>query len=274
MSQKVWDIAHRRYDVRFRYRLIRRPSRHLTVFLPSLVAPEKIAADHLFQRLSWAGSIRGSCLYVADPGIQLAPGVRGNWFIGNDRFHSLERVAHDLRDICREFGFAELTLVGSSQGGFAALGLGRFFPDATIIAEAPQSDMRLYNDRRAVEAALLASFGTCEVPERFAQRVDLVQLYAEKSLDPGRVKVLVKASDTHHRQVHISRLQAMCDGLQVILCDDNAYGSGHTPLIPQQVIAHLPDADPGATGQGGVASAQEGEAELAIGAETVLEDKV
>ncbi|MFC7457053.1 heparinase II/III family protein [Brachybacterium sp. GCM10030267] len=123
----------------------------------------------------------GPTLAVADPTLDLASSMRLGWYLGTERQEIVPSIAGIIQQIAESIGAAQVVLVGSSGGGFAALQVGSHLPDSTVVAMSPQSDLRDYSPRLvalAIEPALgirrledlNVEDARISVPERFAAR--------------------------------------------------------------------------------------------------------
>jgi hypothetical protein len=235
-----WHLAFRRHELTFHYLLVRKPGPRLVVFFSSLRPPENTRPDY-FNRVKWASELDCSCLYVADPGLQLRANVRGTWYQGTTDFYASERVAHDVRNIAREFDFdlAKSVLTGSSQGGFGALAVGAYLPGTRVMAEMPQTNVLLYEAKAEVaRMARVCYFAATpeQIPQEFRDRYDLATLFAARGhVPPGLI--VVKDSDPHHLDVHARPLieQAKSPALRLEVATGDLGGAGHTPL-PQGFV--------------------------------------
>jgi hypothetical protein len=241
-----WKLGFQRGDLTFHYFLIRRPGPRLAVFYSALRPVGDTRPDY-FNRIRWAADLDCSCLYVADPGLQLRPTVRGTWFQGTPEYFSAERIAEDITRISAEFGFKEreTLMAGSSQGGFGALAVAAFMPKTRVVVEMPQTNVLAYESQvevhRMARVCYFAKNATL-IPPRYKERYDLATLFAARKHVP-RGLVLVKDSDTHHLVEHAEpMLKAVANdrlSLEVITGDPG--GPGHTPLPKEMVIERIAD---------------------------------
>lgn len=236
-----WNFRFDRYGKSFSYRMHRRQGDRLAVFFPGLRSRTSTEVEY-YNRLSWSDSFPHSCLFVADPGLSAKnPTVRGTWFQGGKDFFSAEKVAQDIREISAEFGFSEArtVLYGSSQGGFAALSIGAYLTGAVVLAECPQSNVRLFNMKEDTNRAAKVCYGVdniADVPANFEPRLNVLDLYKTKQFIP-RGRILVKDSDEHAVDVHIRPLQQIDTRNRIVVnVFEGELGlGGHAPL-PREII--------------------------------------
>lgn len=207
--------------------------------LPSLrgIASKMIESYH---RLTWSPLFQSSCLFVADPGLSLHESVRGTWFQGGKDFFSIDRVAHDIRAISDEFGFSEkqTILYGSSQGGYVALALGAYLPGAKILAECPQTDIRLFDLKNDTNRAAKYCYGVDaieDVPEEYEHRLNIAALYKKVGFTP-KSRILVKETDTHCIDIHARPLEEATAGRAHVHIFDGPIGEGGHSALPKETV--------------------------------------
>lgn len=94
----------------------------------------------VFQRWSWARHMPGSCLYVSDPSLHLAPDIGLAWYSGTSTFDPLKAISALMARLVARFGFTPENIFsyGSSGGGFAALRFGALNDGIGVITINPQ----------------------------------------------------------------------------------------------------------------------------------------
>ncbi|WP_285051544.1 hypothetical protein [Paracoccus sp. SSJ] len=116
-------------------------------------------------------------------------------------------MAADIRTISAEFGFSpgRTVLYGSSQGGFAALAVGSYLTASTVVAEAPQTDVRRSQMIDDTSRAAHFCYGVPtinDVPQAYDYRLKLHTLFAKRGYIP-KGRILVKETDRWHIDEHI-----------------------------------------------------------------------
>jgi pimeloyl-ACP methyl ester carboxylesterase len=238
-----WNFRFNRFDKTFHYQLHRKPGPGLVVILPYL-RPRHSQVVQFYSRIPWYDALNASCLFVADPG--LTKTVRGTWFQGDHRFYALEYLAADIRLISKEFGFKQTrtVLYGYSLGGFAALGLGAYLRQAKIVADAPQTDLRLPNP--PVQAVRDMAAQSCydvpdmnSVPTAFQHRLCLPALYTQQGFTP-RGKIWARDTDTHCVNMQLPPLLAFAkDRFEVTLTPGESHAGGHASAPAEQLITEI-----------------------------------
>jgi hypothetical protein len=238
-----WTISFRRYEMAFNYLLIRKRTPSLVVVFSDF-RPGQNGNPEFFSRVSWASDLDASFLFVADPGIQAQPGIRGTWFQGLPEMFAIERVSFDIKVIANEFGFdlKRTVLHGFSHGGFAALATAAYIPGAATVVEAPQTIVTAYEGKRdltrmAQTCYFVENHGS--IGPQFASRLDLRVLY--KTRHTPSATILVKETDTHHLESHIRPLaEAMPPDRLTLKILTGELGEGrHQPLPKEMVLAEI-----------------------------------
>ncbi|MGR0185139.1 hypothetical protein [Azospirillum aestuarii] len=228
----IWNIRFDRFSSSFYYKLFNRGGDELIVFMPSLIQPKNKIPD-IYNRLSWADSFSCSCLFVSDPGI--TESVRGSWFQGTQEFFAIEALADDLRAIAGQFNFdlKKTILYGSSQGGFVSLACASYLSEVLVLAECPQSDIRLFVQKEDTARAAMSCYGVKsfeETPEEFAYRLSLPEIFKKRGYIP-RAKVIVKETDIHCTNVQLPKLIEYSQGrIEVNVLTGSEGEGGHTGI--------------------------------------------
>ncbi|NUB11297.1 hypothetical protein GAY28_00435 [Azospirillum brasilense] len=233
----IWNIRFDRFSTSFYYKLFNRGGDELIVFMPSLIQPNNKTPD-IYNRLTWADNFSCSCLFVSDPGITET--VRGSWFQGTQEFFAIESLADDLRTIAGQFGFdlKKTILYGSSQGGFVSLACASYLSEAIVLAECPQSDIRLFVQKEDTARAAMSCYGVKsfeETPEEFTYRLSLPDLFEKRGYIP-RAKVIVKETDTHCTDVQLPKLIEYSQGRIVVDILTGPEGEGGHTGVSREII--------------------------------------
>ncbi|MDK8874841.1 hypothetical protein QPR87_19740 [Paracoccus sp. SSJ] len=149
-------------------------------------------------------------------------------------------MANDIRAMSSDFNFSEArtVLYGSSQGGFAALALGTYLTAAKVLAECPQSDVRLFNLKTDTSRAAKFCYGVdsiSAVPKTFDNRLSLMALYKSIGFAP-RNRILVKQTDTHAVDFHVKPLKDAFSNRTDVHVFDGALGEGGHSALPKEII--------------------------------------
>ncbi|WP_165066666.1 hypothetical protein [Desulfovibrio sp. ZJ200] len=128
----------------------------------------------IFHRVSWYNTFDGMFLCIDDP-TRHETGIAPTYFFGQKQTNYLDLLCDIINKFLEIYNISynDLTIISSSNGGFAALWCTRKFPGSTCLAFNPQFDIPLYlqNIRRDVrkkfESALSINFDDSSLANRF-----------------------------------------------------------------------------------------------------------
>ncbi|MFI8598239.1 heparinase II/III family protein [Rothia koreensis] len=216
-------------------RITKKPAVH-TVDLGRLVLPLVVAPDPgatltvqfhgaidrnktripIFQRLEFQRTLEvGPTMNIADPTLDLASTLRLGWYMGVDDLDLHAIIARQIRAAADALGTENIVLQGGSGGGFAALQVGAFLPEASVVAFNPQTDVRKYHAHSASDA-FEVSFGSRTAPteESLVRRLSVIDRIAHAG-SVGRLYLVTNTGDTFHAEVHEQPLSRFLDENQV-----------------------------------------------------------
>ena len=104
-------------------------------------------------------------LFIKD---DFAPNGRGSYYVGEKGTYSVERLVHTMvRNFMDRLQPDRVIFMGSSKGGYGAINCGIEFPNAIIVAGAPQYRLGTYLDKPANRPNLIDIIGEY-TPENIA----------------------------------------------------------------------------------------------------------
>ena len=176
-----------------------------------------------FERLRSLLKYRVSSLYFADPSLHIDPSLELSWYTGWEGTDAHRDIARWIMSTAEEIGAEHIVLTGSSGGGFAALMLASFIPDATTIVFNPQVDIQLYEAdgkyphaaKRAYIRHVWPELAAQLDIERFDFRSDWNEPIAQRTsalarfATPRDAQILYvnNRRDTHHDRVQLPALR-------------------------------------------------------------------
>ena len=103
-----------------------------------------------------------------------------------------------IRRAADTLGVRHIVLAGSSGGGFAALQVASFLPEAVVVAMSPQTDLRQYS-RRLVHSAVEPALGIADISRSSfdSKRLSVLERYAAAGTFP-RVELVSNPEDKVH----------------------------------------------------------------------------
>ena len=175
----------------------------LLVLLPGASARKRGHLD--FQRYGWSSDFPDhDVIALSDPSLKADNTLGLAWFQHSVAAYGIKAVEVLLAGLMKAGGYSEsdVTLFGSSGGGFAALQLADALPQAQVIAMNPQIFLYNYspNHYRAMIETCYPGLSTAEVRQKYRGRV-AVQLNLEKRQAP--TYVFQNTHDTQHLTRHL-----------------------------------------------------------------------
>ena len=148
-----FDLLEGRYTYVYRYQGIElifyghiKPNcDKLIILLPGAVNRSK--GIYNFQRHSWSDEIDGSVLVFLDPTIANENNINIGWFQGDSHNYAIPILENLIKEILKSNSFREsnLTLFGSSAGGFTCLKLADSFLNSSVKVINPQTIIYNYS---------------------------------------------------------------------------------------------------------------------------------
>lgn len=160
-----------------------------------------------FERVRSLTALGVNVLAVADPTLDLHPDLSLGWYLGTRTVDLHETIARVVSIIREQIGSRRTIMLGSSGGGFAALHLAAFLPDATALVMNPQTDVSRYHPRFSRRALDLIFGVENERTESIRRRISVSERYAS-ARDVGRIRYVANRGDVHHVREHAEPLWA------------------------------------------------------------------
>lgn len=115
--------------------LVRRGGRKLVVSLHGALDRQRYALPR-FERLSSLLAFDADLLLVSDPTLRLDDDLQLAWYTGWTGYDASDHIAQIITHVARQWEIAssEVTVTGSSGGGYSALRIGKRVPGSTIVA--------------------------------------------------------------------------------------------------------------------------------------------
>lgn len=168
----------------------------------------------VFQRWSWASLFNGHCLFVSDPALHTNDTLSLAWYSGTASVDPLVRIAEFLNKVASQFGIepSEIYSYGSSGGGFAALRLLTFMPEAAGVAINPQTNINAYKSPKTQKYydTCFGGLQKAEMMQFFPKRISLLENV--ERLSGRRILIAQNVQDEHHLKDHFIPL---CEAFNV-----------------------------------------------------------
>lgn len=143
-------------------------------------------------------------LFIKD---DFAPNGRGSYYLGEHGQYNVERLVHQLiQAFIDRLSPKKVLFIGSSKGGYGAINCGIEFPEAVIIAGAPQYRLGTYLDKPVNRPNLIDIIGayTPENIEALDRRLE--EKIRENPLAGGQTCYLHYSNREHTYEKHIRDL--------------------------------------------------------------------
>lgn len=156
-----------------------------------------------FERLRSLSAEGDSVLVISDPTLDLSPEMSLGWYLGTSNCDLVPRMVDVIKLVAEDLGSTEVSLFGSSGGGFAALQVATSVENAVVVVANPQTDIRRYHKRFA-DHAISAVFGDDgDVPP---ERVSVMERMSAVGVASSKVVLVVNEGDGHHQRFHAEPL--------------------------------------------------------------------
>lgn len=209
-----------------------------------------------FQRYSWSDDIIGSVISFLDPTVDENNNITIGWFQGNSETYAIPVLVSLIKRILCANNIKEsnVTIFGSSAGGFSSLKIANEFPNSRIIVVNPQT--RIYNyfykEYKKLASWIFPQVRTKDVKDIYKDRLR-ISLKLEQRSQP--ILYYQNIYDEHHLRYHLKPMLKYLDKeqyietnglfeklekksqLQVIYYSDPH--SGHSPLSKIDTIRIL-----------------------------------
>jgi hypothetical protein len=195
-----------------------------------------------FQRWSWADDFDVNVLNIADGTLDTGE-IQIGWGVGNEDFWFIDEIDSLIRIIMKELGVTEnnLTLYGSSSGGFQAITCGLKFPKCNVVMENAQTDVRKYYPS-AVEKLAGAAFKSItfeEFSSNYENRLSLSTIIDNHNKAPNTL-IIQNINDKFHMKNHTLPLM---NHLRASDIEDNLFEfyfyfgqSSHSPMNKDKLL--------------------------------------
>lgn len=168
----------------------KRDAQNIIVFMPAAQSGiENGQINPLFSRWAWAFDHPEShVVAISDPSISYHETLAGGWFVSPD-FDVLQETASDLALIADALAVPRrnITIYGSSLGGFGAIALASILRDSYAIAEVPQvnvMDWPIASAKRNIETHI-TKMSLQDYYQLHPEQIDLLSRFQHENCVPG-----------------------------------------------------------------------------------------
>jgi pimeloyl-ACP methyl ester carboxylesterase len=160
-------------------------------------------------RFEWHATLQNRSehlMFVADPGIDMAPDLAIAWYTGTEGDDVQARIADLAQRVAVQLGASRIAFVGGSGGGFAAMMISHLVPESVALAFSPQTSIAAYYPRfvRRYREVVLPQFASMEEAGRAMQgRLSALDVYTESARLTNRVVLVQNTGDEFHMTNHL-----------------------------------------------------------------------
>jgi hypothetical protein len=250
---KILNINHERVDlvnteahyivefIDFKLNFYYKPGivKKALVFSPGFINRAQFQHPY-FQRIKWLQTFDTYGISLADPTLDLDPGIGIGWFVGTKRTHYLACIAEFISRLLANLEIPnESTLFfGSSAGGFSSMAFAAFIRGACAFAINPQTNLARFHELRELNLIGKHCFGSTSVSAWstiWMSRIDLVTIMKICENVP-RSLIWQNKFDEYHVFQHlmpflegVNRLPLKCE-LSVEIVSVEEFGHNPPPL--------------------------------------------
>ncbi len=229
-------------------------NKELTIMLPGAVNRNKNIYN--FQRYSWSQDIDGSVISFLDPTVEESNELTIGWFQGNEKKYAIPVLVKLIKDllIANNIKESNLTLFGSSAGGFSSLKIADEFPNSRVMVINPQTRIFNYSYK---EYQKIVNWVFPDLTPEKAKDIHKDRLKIELDTENRKSPILYyqNVDDGHHLRHHLKPLleslneqeYEIVDGLNKAFSTDKNLKviyysdpkSGHSPLTKEDTVSIL-----------------------------------
>lgn len=239
-----FDTRHGAIDGVFKRSL---SSNKLVVLFPAALTSDDVASRRYpsIPRWSWVEDIDAN-VWCFEEAIARKYQLAAGWFQERDHFHA-DVVADLIARIAVELliAFPNVSLMGSSLGGFGALMVAAKLPGSLAIADIAQTDLATYqfqnhiaalcskiynsNDVRAINEQYRDRFSVIERFRRLGHIPDMIVLHELTDEPNGVQQIYSFLTELAHLRLELSKSF-------LLKCEVRCVGNGHRPIHKVQFL--------------------------------------
>lgn len=157
----------------------------LIVFNNGAVAEGNVSVP-VFQRHSWANSLKTSSVFCMDPTLYLNGFLQIGWGIGKNENYYLENSSLILKDIIDKMGIRleDTVLYGTSAGGYLSILMGIYLKGAKVMADNAQLDVRNWIFKDALNSVITFCFDDIGDALKYKERFSIVYAFEKHHYVP------------------------------------------------------------------------------------------
>lgn len=173
-------------NVPYEYLINRRSNNDkLIVFHNGAVAEGNVTVP-VFQRHSWAQSLKTSSVFCMDPTLYINGFLQVGWGIGKNENYYLENSSLILKEIIQKMGirFEDTAIYGTSAGGYLSIITGLYVKGAKVVADNAQLDVRNWIFKDALDSVITFCFDNISSALKYNERFNVVDAFEKHGYVP------------------------------------------------------------------------------------------
>lgn len=157
----------------------------LVVFNNGAVAEGDITIP-VFQRHSWANTLKTSSVFCMDPTLYLNSFLQVGWGIGKNEDYYLENSSLILKKIIEKMGICleNTAIYGTSAGGYLSIIMGIYLKGAKVIADNAQLDVRNWIYKEALTSVITFAFDNIGDALNYRERFSIIDAFERHGYVP------------------------------------------------------------------------------------------
>lgn len=133
----------------------------------------------IFQRHSWAGTLKTSSVFCMDPTLYLDNFLQLGWGVGKNEDYYLENSSLILKKIIEKMGIrlTDTAIYGTSAGGYLSILMGIYLKGAKVVADNAQLDVRNWIYKDALDAVITFCFDNIGDALKYKERFSVIDAF-------------------------------------------------------------------------------------------------
>ncbi len=185
-NDRLYVLRVMKGGVPYEYLINRRSDNDkLVVFNNGAVAEGDITIP-VFQRHSWANTLKTSSVFCMDPTLYLNSFLQVGWGIGKNEDYYLENSSLILKKIIEKMGICleNTAIYGTSAGGYLSIIMGIYLKGAKVIADNAQLDVRNWIYKEALTSVITFAFDNIGDALNYRERFSIIDAFERHGYVP------------------------------------------------------------------------------------------
>jgi glycosyltransferase involved in cell wall biosynthesis len=184
-ENKLYILEVRKDNVKYEYLINRKKENNkLIVFNNGAIAGGNVKFP-IFQRHSWASSLKTSSVFCMDPTMYVNDLTVG-WGVGKNENYYLENSSLILNKLIQKMKIKleDTVIYGTSAGGFLSIIMGIYLKGAKVIADNSQLNITNWAFKDALDSVISYCFDNIGSALKYPERFDVVDAFVKNNYVP------------------------------------------------------------------------------------------